>query len=388
MKLVNKNTPERFWRCNYKIGEAQWSRAIIKAAPILDFNLEKYDIDTILYLILGEGQFGQGHWSLNFSKRIYYEVKPFLPRLLTKFIRRFNNLRTQKDFLLNWPIERRYVDFLWQTIKNLLLIINKNEISFLNFWPNGNTYAFVLTHDVETKEGQDFVREIADLEEEFGFHSSFNFIQERYSLNFDLISELRERGFEIGIHGLKHDGKLFNSYNLFVNRASRINYYLRKLNAIGFRSPLMHRHPEWLQLLDIEYDLSFFDTDPFEPLPGGTMCLWPFELGHFIELPYTLVQDYTLTQILGEKTPKIWLDKIEFIKQFHGMALLNTHPDYLRKPSNFKVYFEFVKKMYSHKNYWHALPREVAKWWRNRSKSELKKINGEWKIFPPLKGGS
>ena len=42
--------------------------------------------------------------------------------------------------------------------------------------------------------------------------------------------------------------------------------------------------------LEIEYDLSFFDTDPFEPIPGGTMSIWPFFIGHFVELPYTLAR--------------------------------------------------------------------------------------------------
>ena len=31
-----------------------------------------------------------------------------------------------------------------------------------------------------------------------------------------------------------------------------------------------------MQALEIEYDLSFFDTDPCEPIPGGTMSIWPF----------------------------------------------------------------------------------------------------------------
>jgi hypothetical protein len=43
--------------------------------------------------------------------------------------------------------------------------------------------------------------------------------------------------------------------------------------------------PEWLQALDIPYDLPFFDTDPYEPMPGGTKSICPFTLGWFVELP-------------------------------------------------------------------------------------------------------
>ena len=97
--------------------------------------------------------------------------------------------------------------------------------------------------------------------------------------------------------------------------ANRINSYAKKWNAAGFRSELTFRQPEWMQALEIEYDLSFFDTDPFEPICGGTMSIWPFIIGHFVELPYTLVQDYTLTSVIGENSPRLWLEKVDFIKK-------------------------------------------------------------------------
>lgn len=234
-------------------------------------------------------------------------------------------------------------------------------------WPNGHRFAFVLTHDVESAEGLGFIRTVADLEEELGFRSSFNFVPEDYSVDWSLIEELRQRGFEVGIHGLKHDGTLFNSRKNFERCASLINGYLRQFDAVGFRSPLTHRNPEWMQLLDIEYDLSFFDTDPFEPIPGGTMSLYPFFLGHFVELPYTLVQDYTLTDILKQRTPALWLEKTEFIREVKGMALLNSHPDYLKKPGHLEIYSAFLCAMCAQNDSWHALPRDVARWWKARA---------------------
>jgi hypothetical protein len=122
-----------------------------------------------------------------------------------------------------------------------------------------------------------------------------------------------------------------------------------------------------MQMLDIEYDGSFFDTDPYEPIAGGTMSIWPFQLGRFVELPYTLAQDYTLAEVLGETTPRLWLEKVEFIRANHGMALLNTHPDYLRKPPTRRIYSEFLAAMRERADFHHALPREIARWWRARS---------------------
>jgi peptidoglycan/xylan/chitin deacetylase (PgdA/CDA1 family) len=252
-------------------------------------------------------------------------------------------------------------------MRQLILSNQNTPINFEGFWPSNHKFAFTLTHDIETAVGQDFVLKVAEMEEGLGFRSSFNFVLERYAINNDLILELRKRGFEVGCHGLKHDGKLFNSRVEFIKRAEKINKLMKEYGMVGFRAPLTHRNPEWMQELNIEYDLSFFDTDPFEPIPGGSMSVWPFFVGRFVELPYTLVQDHTLASILGETSPKIWLEKVDFLEKYHGLALLNSHPDYLKDKNTWKVYYEFLRSMRERDGYWHALPREVADWWRKRS---------------------
>jgi hypothetical protein len=101
------------------------------------------------------------------------------------------------------------------------------------------------------------------------------------------------------------------------------------------------------------------------------MSIWPFFIGQFVELPYTLVQDYTLTSILGENSPRIWLEKVDFIEKYHGMALVNTHPDYLKSKSTWDIYHEFLQNIKHREEVWHALPRDAAAWWRARANSEL-----------------
>jgi len=80
----------------------------------------------------------------------------------------------------------------------------------------------------------------------------------------------------VGVHGLLHDGKLYQSRELFLKRAKRINHYLAQWGAVGFRSPAMHRNLDWIHDLNIEYDASTFDTDPFEPQADGTGTIFPF----------------------------------------------------------------------------------------------------------------
>ncbi len=258
-----------------------------------------------------------------------------------------------------------------QLLLSYLVSNRQQKIYHVDFWPRGKRFALVLTHDVEAAPGQRFVGSVADLEEKHGFRSCFNFVAADYAVDRSLLADLQQRGFEVGVHGLKHDGSLFSSRAEFDKQVLRINECLRAWNAVGFRAPMTHRNPAWMQSLEIEYDSSFFDTDPYEPIPGGTMSIWPFQMGHFIELPYTLAQDHTLMNTLGARSPRLWLEKVEFIRQYWGMALVNVHPDYMRRPAYLAVYEDFLRQMQHMEDYWHALPRDVARWWRNRSQLDV-----------------
>jgi hypothetical protein len=58
-------------------------------------------------------------------------------------------------------------------------------------WPEGKKFAFVLTHDVESKEGLSKCRGLMKLEQNLGFRSSFNFIPEgSYRVPSELRNEL------------------------------------------------------------------------------------------------------------------------------------------------------------------------------------------------------
>ena len=367
MNLWSANHPQKFWQCQPDPSGDIWLDAIAGASPLIELTDAQTDIDTLLALTLGEARFGQNHWTLSFPKKVYYLLKPVLPRFLTRAMRRgyYNTKQTGPE--VQWPIEQRYVVFLWEVLSQVLRKIPDQKINIKALWPESYRYSFVLTHDVETRSGLEYVRQVADMEEDLGFRSSFNFVPERYQIDLNLMDELRNRGFEIGVHGLKHDGKLFSSRNEFDRRVTKINQYLKEFGAVGFRTPLTHRNPMWMQELNVEYDLSFFDSDPFEPIPGGAMSIWPFFVGHFVELPYTLVQDYTLTSVLGETTPKVWLEKVDFIERYSGMALVNSHPDYLSGSTTGDVYRQFLISMKERNGYWHALPSEVANWWRKRT---------------------
>ena len=247
-------------------------------------------------------------------------------------------------------------------------------------WPGGKKFAFVLTHDVESKAGLSRCRSLMQLELDLGFRSCFNFVPEGdYRIPVEFRQELIANGFEVGIHDLKHDGRLFTSCRNFKRSAAKINSYAREWGASGFRSGFMLRNLDWLHDLDVQYDASTFDTDPFEPQPDGGHTIFPFWVPHpdaksssegYVELPYTLPQDSTLFVVLGETTPEIWMRKLDWIADHGGMALVDVHPDYMsfngsRQTTSsypaelYREFLTYVKTKYSGE-YWHALPKEVA----------------------------
>jgi glycosyltransferase involved in cell wall biosynthesis len=258
-------------------------------------------------------------------------------------------------------------------------------------WPDGKKFAFVLSHDVEGPIGLARCRQLMELEKELGFRSSFNFIpQGDYRVSRDLRDELTRNGFEVGVHDLHHDGKLYQNSRDFADKARQINRYIREWDAKGFRSGFMFHNLEWLHQLDVTYDASTFDSDPFEPQPDGVGTIFPFwvplsnaaSTNHpesiinsssqgYVELPYTLPQDSTLFLLLREQTPEIWFKKLAWIAEHGGMALVNVHPDYTafsdgsaQMPREFPVeiyrrFLEHVRSQYAGQ-YWHALPREIA----------------------------
>ena len=122
-----------------------------------------------------------------------------------------------------------------------------------------------------------------------------------------------------------------------------------------------------MPLLGFDYDSSYPDTDPFEP-QGGGCCTWlPFFNQGMVELPLTMTQDHTLFVILRQPDERAWVEKAEFLRSRGGMALLDTHPDYLVDRDVLAAYARFLESFAQDDRAWKALPSEVSGWWRRRA---------------------
>jgi hypothetical protein len=288
----------------------------------------------------------------------YYAVKPIIPTAARFTLRHWYSRPLRSMHATRWPIPPVCtVPAGWPG------------------WPGGKRFAFVLSHDVEGKKGLDRCRELAGLDMRLGLRSSFNFVPEgAYETPEELRRFLTGHGFEVGVHDLRHDGRLYASHRSFMAAAPRINHYLDAWKASGFRAGFMRHDLEWIKQLDVRYDSSTFDYDPFEPQPDGVNTVFPFWVARsdgtgYVELPYTLPQDSTLFLVLRERTNAIWKQKLDWIAGHGGMAQVVVHPDYIsfdncRTSTEYPVaiYRDFLSYVVARyrDSAWFARPGEVA----------------------------
>ena len=303
--------------------------------------------------------------------RAYYAIKRLIPLTLRHLLNSVAVGVRRHPMFPNWPCESALTEF-WRTwMHRCLTVLGVQDGWHIGFWPSNLDCCVVLTHDVESPAGFDRMEAMADVEERLGFRSAWNLPLAQYPIDWKRVERLRARRFEFGAHGLSHDGRLFRSKKDFAELAPLLTRLAQEHGLRGFRGPSTLRRAEWISTLDIDHDSTFSDTDPFEPQTGGTCSVFPFFLGSVVELPYSLPQDHTLIHVLRRNALQIWTAKAQWIASVGGMILTLTHPDYSGFEPYLGEYEALLKRLRALDSAWHALPSEVAAWWRQRAQMKL-----------------
>jgi len=171
-----------------------------------------------------------------FHNPIYSALSSMLPRRLEFGMQRLFAKRLRRQWAEQWPIYEP----------------SGRRPEGWPGWPDKKEFALVLSHDVEGPSGLSRCRQLAEIEMEYGFRSSFNFVPTGdYEVPVELLSWLRASGFEIGVRDMGRR-TLFRARQLSADRAQAINRQLNTWSACGIRAIHMARDLNWLHNLGIE----------------------------------------------------------------------------------------------------------------------------------------
>jgi hypothetical protein len=313
--------------------------------------------------------------------RGYYAVRPALPRSVQLGLRqRLARTGTEPVFPA-WPVEAGLHD-MYDWVLELAAEVADGSVPYIAPWPDGAAWCMVLTHDVETDRGCSEVETLREPERRRGYRSSWNFVPERYDAPTTTMEALVDDGCEIGVHGLRHDGRDLASARTLAARLPAIREAAHRWGATGFRSPATQRHWSLMPTMAFDYDSSYTDSDPYEPQPGGCCSYLPFFIDDLVELPITLPQDHTLFSILGHQDASLWVDKARELRRRGGMVLVLSHPDYAHGAA-LDAWEALLEEFAGDATKWQPLPREAASWWRARAASRVVGTHGAWEIVGP-----
>ena len=159
----------------------------------------------------------------------YYLVRPFLSVGFRRHLQRVHLAGWETIPFPSWPVDFSIDDMYIELLATSLRFSSVRKIPFIWPWPDGASSCSLMTHDVEAQAGREFCSTLMDLDDSFRIKSSFQIIPEkRYSAKSDFLALIHDRGFEVAVHDLNHDGRLFRNREEFLDRAARINAYGKK----------------------------------------------------------------------------------------------------------------------------------------------------------------
>src|SRR5271165_713050 len=346
-------------------------------SEIIDnLRLERYAVDHNL-----NGTQPLSRKALRFA---YYSLRPLFPVPFRRQIQKVYLRGWDNRPFPHWPVDTTVENILERCLAMGMKASGVTEVPFIWFWPEGKSGCALMTHDVETTLGRDFSSNLMDINDEYQIKASFQVVPEkRYPVPESYLSSIRDRGFEIGVQDLNHDGHLYSTRDEFLRRAELIRKYRKQFRATGFRAAILYRNLDWLPELDFSYDMSVPNVAHLDPQSGGCCTLFPYFIGKTLEIPVTTTQDYSLFHIIGDYSLDLWKKQMGVILGKHGIMNFIVHPDYIvdEKPQQtYRDLLAHLSELRAEQNVWIPLPHEVDEWWRVRSEMQIVDEGGKLRI--------
>lgn len=290
----------------------------------------------------------------------------FVPSKIRSLLYSFKKNDENNEFTDNLKLDAlRY--HLKNTIENI------TGIKMYNKTIKNYQHKCILTHDIETRTGLRNSIKLKKIEERYDVPSIWYIPASSYALNADIIKRLANNG-EIGIHGLKHDGRLFRlSDDEMIEGLLKAKTNMEALSnqvISGFRAPLLQYTNNVCRNLEkskYAFDSSIPTWEPKNPLTmraHGIETVYPFKLYNMVEIPISIPQDYQMIKVMNysvKETIEKWMQINGVIKKMGGLSTFLVHPDYdFSYDENLGYYEELVSYLVSDKSTYIAKASEVA----------------------------
>jgi hypothetical protein len=328
-----------------------------------------------------------GRTSGSLTRKLYYMVRPYLGVAIRKHLQKMHLRNWDKIPFPEWPVDCTVDRLQRKLLAAGMSAQNAERAPFIWFWPDAHKSCAILSHDVEAPDGKAFCGQLMDINESFGFRTSFQVVPEvRYPVEREFLDSIASRGFEVNVHDWNHDGHLFDDREEFLRRAKLINQCGRDFGAVGFRSGVLYRNAEWFDAFEFQYDMSMPNVAHLDPQRGGCCTVMPYFIGNLVEVPVTCTQDYSLFHILHDYSIDLWKKQIGLIMAQSGLVSILVHPDYViesRAREVYRMLLGYLADLREREGLWTPLPREVAEWWRLRRRMKLVQKDGGWHVEGP-----
>jgi peptidoglycan/xylan/chitin deacetylase (PgdA/CDA1 family) len=190
----------------------------------------------------------------------------------------------------------------------------------------------ILTHDLDSPEGlRNLVRWFLAAEEAVGARSTNFVVPCAWPLDHGLLTEVQQRGHEIGVHGYDHSNRTpFLDLQTRRRRLAEAYGRLERYGVVGYRAPSLFRTKALLE--DVAelyaYDSSIPTSGGLFPVPNnGCASARPFSLAALMEVPVSLPRDGSL-RFLGyapEQVLDLWIECSRKIAASGGVVVLLSH---------------------------------------------------------------
>jgi peptidoglycan/xylan/chitin deacetylase (PgdA/CDA1 family) len=232
----------------------------------------------------------------------------------------------------------------------------------------GGPTPVLLSHDLDSAEGlSNLVRWFVEVEESVGARSTNYIVPCGFSIDHDLLGEVKARGHEVGVHGYDHSNT--TAFADAVERRRRIDAAAplrERYGAEGYRAPSLLRTPGLLRDLAAfyRYDSSIPTSGGLFPIPNnGCASARPFVVEGIAEIPLSMPRDGSL-RFLGYSPGQIadlWVDCARQIARSGGVVVILTHCErqFSGNPPMIAAYRRFLEFVAGSDQFAWSTPSEV-----------------------------